>query len=660
MVAPIPAPPDATFSGTAPSVGGAPYRKTKRTKGGLLKLYCQQIEASAKWRKAEKYDDTWHRLIDLYRGKQFTEGELSLEDKLVINVAFSTVNVIGPSVAVNHPKISVLPRFKELAESAPAIEAATNYWWQHYNFRPEFRLTVDDFLIIGHGWAKVGYRYVTEDQPTSANEQSQYAQEQHDTANALAETHTNADQLPTENEIAPSPATKQVVIEDRPFMERVSPFDIFVDPEATSTSDLKWIAQRIVRPLEDVKDDSGYNSAARHAVQADASSNPRWRDKVDGQSSSDNYDDGVQRVTVWEYYDIRNGLMCVFAQANQGKFLVDPVDMPYSYGHPFRMLRNYEVPDYFYPIGDLEQIEPIQKELNLTRSAMMNHRKRYARKYFARQGALTDAGKSALESNQDNEIVYIEDERPFNEIVEPVPIVPLDAQMYNYSATIESDLDLVSGVSEYQRGSDSATRKTATEASIIQDAVNARSEDKLAIIEDFITEIARATLALAQTYLTGQQVARYIGADGAAAWIEFDRDTIQGEFDFEVAAGSTQPQNETQRRQQALQLTNVLAPYVGIPGGVNPAALIVYVLREGFGIQDPNSFIMPAMPPPQIDPATGQPMPQDPNAMQGGAPGDPAQAIAGGLTLPVTGQNAIPPKELAQLQGQVGLSLGGK
>ena len=43
------------------------------------------------------------------------------------------------------------------------------------------------------------------------------------------------------------------------------------------------------------------------------------------------------------------------------------------------MLRNYDVPDYFYPMGDLESIESLQLELDKTRSQMMNARKRYAR-----------------------------------------------------------------------------------------------------------------------------------------------------------------------------------------------------------------------------------------------------------------------------------------
>ena len=83
---------------------------------------------------------------------------------------------------------------------------------------------------------------------------------------------------------------------------------------------------------------------------------------------------------------------CVFADGATDGFLITPTKMPYAFGHPFLMLRNYEVPDDFYPMGELEQIEPLQLELNETRTQMLNHRKRYARKYLYMEDAFDDVG----------------------------------------------------------------------------------------------------------------------------------------------------------------------------------------------------------------------------------------------------------------------------
>ena len=85
------------------------------------------------------------------------------------------------------------------------------------------------------------------------------------------------------------------------------------------------------------------------------------------------------------------------------EFLVDPMPMPYAYGQPFVMLRNYDVPDHFYPMGDLEAIESLQLELDKTRSQLMNARKRYARKYLYHERSFGPEGREALESDDDGQ-----------------------------------------------------------------------------------------------------------------------------------------------------------------------------------------------------------------------------------------------------------------
>ena len=127
----------------------------------VLADYRKKIEHSRKWRKEEKYDKLWRRMIDLYKGKHFSD--MSVEDRMLINVSFSTINVIGPSVAVNHPKITVGARKSEDGDKAIITEAIVNYWWRHFDCQKQLRRAVDDYLIIGHAWLKVGYRFVEEE-----------------------------------------------------------------------------------------------------------------------------------------------------------------------------------------------------------------------------------------------------------------------------------------------------------------------------------------------------------------------------------------------------------------------------------------------------------------------------------------------------------------
>jgi hypothetical protein len=613
-----------------------------------LKRYRARVEASKRWRDGEGYDDTWKRLRDFYRLKHF-DG-FSDNDRIAVAVSFATINVIAPSIAINHPKITVAATVEgdpipmpdgTIAYDGPSkariAEATVNYWWRHYNFKDELHLAVRDFLIYGHGWVKVGWRY--EEMEVERDEQSMAADLAQLSAQADAYAEQNPDlagDLPTDDEIFDHiPDTEPLTTEDRPFVERVSPFDIFVDPEATSPRDMRWIAQRVVRDLEEAKRDERYRPVARRALTSDRAS--KWHVE-----DSPYYVKGeADRVTIWEFYDIARDEVSVFSNSGD-HFLVDPQPMPYPFGVPFVQLRNYDVPDLFYPIGDLEAIEPLQQELNDTRSMMVMARQLDIPKYLYRRHLLSQAAVDALKSKQPYAGIPVDDDSPFDDIIQPLPRNEgLNPQLYQHSEQIEADINLVSGVSEYQRGELPEVRRTATEASIIQDNANARAAEKLDIIEGAFSQVARMVIQLAQTYMTGEQAGRFTTEQGDEVFWTFTADDIDSEFDFEVEAGSTQPKNETFRRQQAMQMMTALAPFFGT-GQLNDAAVIMHVLRDGFGVKNPQNFIGPL--------AGMLPMPAPPEGEE--PPSDEEEEAPPNSS----GTDSVPPEVLAQLEGQVGYS----
>lgn len=598
----------------------------RQSNADLLEKYRTKINAAKKWRRDEGYDDAWRRFIDLYRGRHYEY--LTEEDRLLINISFSTINVIAPSVAVNYPKITVNARRPDDAPRAIITEAIINYWWRHFELRPEFRRAVKDFLICGHGWLKCGYRYVEEADDAGAPE----PKETEAPSIELSEIEAN-DVEPT-----------IVVVEDRPFVERVSVFDVYVDPDATSMQDIHWIAQRVRRSLKEVRDDKRYDTQARKDCAPSS-----WGRITDEYVFHRNiYDKDEQYVEVWEFYDIRKRTMAVFADGGE-RFLITPRPMPYSFGHPFVMIRNYDIPDEFYPMGELEAIEPLQRELNETRTQMMNHRKRFARKYLYKESAFDAQGRSLLASEADNVMIPVQSDENLMNIVAPLPAVITPPEFYNQSSLISGDIETISGVSEYMRGQMPEMKRTATEASIIADAANSRAADKLSIIEGAIADVASRLVQLAQQFMDTDQVARITAKNGEPVWVTFDADYISGEFDFEVEAGSTAPNNESFRRQQALQMVDAMAPFASA-GIVDMGKLAAHVLQFGFGIKNPEAFLAPPPPPmPAPDaagaPPEGAPMPPDagmpPMPPQGGAP----------MGAPSPDMGQLPPELLALLGG---------
>ena len=621
----------------------------RKTRAEQYSIIHEKLDSSARWRDEMGYDALWRRMVDLYRGKHWPRTTVSREDLIAVNLAFSTVNVIAPAVSVNHPKIVVTPNKPEDEDRSAFVEAVVNHLWRHHDFRKPFRRAVKDFLIFGHGWLKVGWKFLEQERELGEAERDElFAEATVETDMFAMENPEMAGDLPdNEQMMASVPLTTMAVVEDQPFIERVSPYDIYIDPEATCIEDAQWIAQRIVRPLDEAKKDKRYKASVRKNLSADSMLNPMYA-PTDREEQNQYLAGVVERTVIYEFYDIVNNTMSVVPQSG-GEFLVDPMPMPYAYGQPFVMLRNYDVPDYFYPMGDLEAIESLQLELDKTRSQLMNARKRYARKYLYHERSFGPEGREALESEDDGRLVPVVDEnKPLSEIVVPMPQIPLSPEIYNLSAIIEQDINTVSGVSEYARGSMPEIRRTATEASIIADAQNARAADKLAIVEIGIGHLARRVIQLMQQYMTGEQMAQVSAAGGETLFVPFARDDIVGEYDFSVEGGSTQPMNETIRKQQAVSLMNAVAPLVGIV--IDPAALAKYVLQTGFGVKNPDKFIIQQQTPQDMEAASAEagaaPMPF------GQAPLPPAPDM--GAFAPTGG---VPPELLAQLQGQMGMEL---
>jgi hypothetical protein len=590
----------------------------RKANSEILAKYRQQLSYSKKWLENDNYPQLWTRLINLYRGKQY-KGSLP-QDRMLVNLAFATINVLYPSVSIGRPKIVVSPRTPDDADKSIVTEAIVNYWWEHYHCQDEYQLAVRDFLILGHGWVKSGYRYVTADK----------------------EVTETADELADPSRMESAVESEFIIKEDRPFIERVDPFHMFVDSDASSMKDIRWIAQMSRRPLKDVQNDKRYDSAARQEVTGSSFSK-----YIKNGEMGRNTNPADAYCNVYEWYDLNTGTMSVFSDSGD-RFLIKPTKMPYSFGHPFTMLRNYDIPGYFYPMGELEAIEPLQYELNETRTQMMNHRKRYSRKYLFKESAFDDFGRQALSSDEDNAMVPVKGDENLGNVVVPMPALINPPDFYNQSAMIISDMDRVSGVSDYQRGILPEIRRTATEASIVQGSADARASEKLGIIERGVAACAERLIKLAQQYMTEEQTVRVIDKPGEWAWVNFDNDYINGNFDFTVEAGSTVPMNESFRRQMALQVVDAMAPFASA-GIIKLDALAAYLLETGFGVKDPSKFLNPAEAP--MGPEGAPVPPQGPPAAQT-APVGPGMPVPPEMIAQAQAQGIpIPPEVMAQSQG---------
>ncbi len=235
-----------------PVFGRKPKQKPQAE---LLSYYGQELERSKEWRETEGYDDCWTGMVDLYRGESiFPASGRASEDRIAINQAFSTINVIYPAVSVSRPQITVVANQPELETRAVFVQAMVNHQWERYRMQEPFRRAVKDALIVGHGWCKMLWSYEEAEKDLTEEELALRFQTALIDEQALAEEEGRdaASVVDLARQIIAS--SKQTIV-DRPVLERISPHDMFVNPEATSLEDARWVAERIVRHIEDVKTD---------------------------------------------------------------------------------------------------------------------------------------------------------------------------------------------------------------------------------------------------------------------------------------------------------------------------------------------------------------------------------------------------------------------
>ena len=145
---------------------------------------------------------------------------------------------MAPAVAVNNPRFVVNARRPDQAPQAVVTEEVLNYLWRTHRYQEEFRLAVLDWLITGHGWIKCGYKFTKPPEEKKADS--------HDVGDPEESASYGIDDR---DDVDGNVESEMYIYDDRPFLERISLYDMFVDPDSRHPKEMCWIAQRTWRPI---------------------------------------------------------------------------------------------------------------------------------------------------------------------------------------------------------------------------------------------------------------------------------------------------------------------------------------------------------------------------------------------------------------------------
>lgn len=570
---------------------GYPKALTKSVSKTILQEVADakvKLEHGKQFRRATR-EQIWQQSERQYAGDHFQANVDDGNDHVIVNMSFSTVNTIVPYMTGSDPEFLVEPFSGDATVRNAAIQAALlNRTWRSAKVRAqdEMETIAVDFIIIGDGYGKAGYTIAEQRVANDAYE---------DVASL--------------------------------WVERVSPWDIWIDPTADGIHNARWVVQRLRITRAELEADKAYKNThegnVSYGVQVESDS-----DRADNRAFRQEVFDGSEFATLYEFHDLVKKTTIVFSDG----------DLPLKYVEdvgecPIVQMGNYRIPGSPYHMGELEQIFPLQMELNFARSQMATHRRRGAQKYAYRKNALSEDALKALTSSTVNAAVEVEDERNLQDVIQPIQVSNLSGDVYNVSAIMQEDIYEISGINEYLRGGSPTIRKTATEASIIEGASNIKSQFKLRQIEKAARRLGQLLLGFAKDvfpqtkfeettlFLTGREAERVavrddetdfgaLGLDPRAvreARVEPTADIWIGEYEVSVTQSSTELRNPVIREQKYKGIFNEMVaafPTLQAAGVIPNFKRILELWFEAAGVDDIDAMFAeaPAPPPLEADP----------------------------------------------------------
>jgi hypothetical protein len=487
----------------------------------------------------ERFND-YYRMYRAIRedGKQNYAGRA----KLYIPYVFATIETIIPRLVGSKPKIEAVPREANDIEKAKMNNNLFNYQWDEMEMKALLKLWVKQTLIYGTGIVKLSWLF--------------------------AETKKEPVVMP--EEVLGGEIETEVKI-DKPNAELVDLFDFYIDPNATTIDDASYIIHRSERDLKELQDNPNYTVPKGLVSQVSEDSYKIQRDAILGLvKPKDINSKKIEVLEFWGDYDFGKGKEpALIVVANNQLLRAEP--NPYAHKQkPFIKMEDTQIPFSFWGIGEVEQMESLQYELNDIRNQRMDNVTLILNRMWKVLKGQVDEEDLVSQAGQ---IVHVDNMDALDAFETP----DVTGSAYNEETLVKSDMQLVSGVNDITaggaqgggKGEAGVSNQTATGIALLQEAGNARFKYKLDNIEDALVSFGKQLLALNQQFLDTPRTLRIVG-DGYTKWVDIEPDNIIGEYDITVEAGSTQPMNKSVRRAEARELLQTIMPLVQIGIDIKP------------------------------------------------------------------------------------------
>lgn len=289
---------------------------------------------------------------------------------------------------------------------------------------------------------------------------------------------------------------------------------------------------------------------------------------------------------------------------------------PYGHGE-FCFAKIGHIPSgKYYSTSVIEDLVPVQREYNRTRSQIVEAKNRMAKPQMSAQMGSVDVTKITTEPGQ--YVLY----KPGFQPPQPIPLTPLPNYVLNEVQQLNMDFDDLSGQHETSRGNVPSGVTAATAISYLQEQDDSMLASEVDSIESAMEKVAKHTLSLVGQYWDIPRIVKITGIDGSWDAAMLKGSDLNNNYDIRMEAGSALPTSKAAK--QALitdwMKLGFIPPEEGMEvlemGGIVKLYERVQIdqaqaRRENLKMQNCDPMLIQQMFEPPTDPMTGEQLPPE-------------------------------------------------
>lgn len=520
------------------------------------------------------------------------------------NIVYATVNAVIPNVYAKNPSIEVTMTDKSAEQVGIALKRLGNRLMEMraspgINLKPKIRKCVLRTEVTNEAWVLVGWTKREDSADQAREDIARIGQE-------LAKAEDQAEIERLEGELLALEQAIDLLDPPGPFVKTLRAVDVLTDVAAQEddTTDTNWIMVCVMESTKylnaryrvqkgDPKNNEFVSAyEASHVVDATAANQGQAavQEQIDnfrlfdsgkddpksyGYSDRESYE-RAKRTAVWYCFDKVKRRFYMYNEKDW-TWPIWVFDDPYHFPDffPLEKLQWHPSPTSPRTRGEVSHYLDQQDEINIVIDELNRARVSLRDKTIFNSRVLStkDVEDILLNPNKKYQGVAVPDGHKLTDLIMGPPQPNLEFKHLWDKEPAKAAVNMISGLGDAMRGEQFKTNTTNQAISEYSSISNTRLDEKRDAVEDFIGAIMWKVLFLCLQFMDAKTFDELTGNEFQGAWKNMQPDEIRHTIQCRVEGGSTQKPTSAAKKQEALQVGQILGQFVQ----ASPVALLLTI-----------------------------------------------------------------------------------